>query len=167
MHESYSTWFVHLSVCLQKEVAVSQSRQTLYVGIARTHNIWQYKKNSKNLKNGQLISLYSNIHSSLSVFMTNKTPSGARKHHESTKPGTRKRGKMFFFLLSLDGLAQYCVNLSRWFTHETAAFYTEQCITPSLFHNFEVSQGACNHHPKTMASSLRCHFLSSFIRMRT
>jgi len=23
-----------------------------------------------------------------------------------------------------------------WFTHETAAFYAEQCTIPSLFHNF-------------------------------
>ena len=45
------------------------------------------------------------------------------------------------FLLSSDGLAQYCVNLSRWFTHETAAFSTEQCTTRSPFHNFEVLQG--------------------------
>ena len=54
----------------------------------------------------------------------------------------------FFFLLSSDGLAQYCVNLSRWFTHETAAFCTEQCTTPSLFHSFEVSRG-------TVTSSLK------------
>jgi len=74
--------------------------------------------------------------------MTKKTPSGARMYREGTKPGTRKTGQMFFFflLLSSDGLAPYCVNLSRWFTHETAAFYTEQCTTPSLFHNFEVTR---------------------------
>ena len=60
---------------------------------------------------------------------------------------------MFFFLLLLllsssDGLAQYYVNLSRWFTHETAAFCTEQCTTLSLFHNFEVLQGTRNHSLK-------------------
>jgi len=34
--------------------------------------------------------------------MTNKTPSGARKHHKSksTNPRTRKTGQLFFFLLS-------------------------------------------------------------------
>ena len=65
--------------------------------------------------------------------MTNKTPSGARKHHKGTKPGTHKMGQMFFFFLlsSSVRLAQYCVNLSRWFTHETAAFCTEQCTTSS------------------------------------
>jgi len=39
-------------------------------------------------------------HSSSSVFMTNKSPSGAIKHHEGTKPGARKMGEMFFFLSS-------------------------------------------------------------------
>jgi len=48
-----------------------------------------------------------------------------------------------FFLSSFfrQDIAQYCVNLSWWFTHETASFFTEQCTTPLLFHNFEVSQG--------------------------
>jgi len=88
-------------------------------------------------------------HSSPSVFMTRKTPSGARKYREGTKPGTCKTGQMFLdLLLSSDRLAQYCVNLLRWFTHETAAFSTEQCTTPSLFHNFEVSQGARIHSLK-------------------
>ena len=61
---------------------------------------------------------------------------------------TAAKWLIVFLLLSSDGLAQYCVNLSRWFTHETAAFSTEQYITPSLFHNFEVSQGACSHSLK-------------------
>jgi len=57
-----------------------------------------------------------------------------------------KRAKCFSFFQSSssDGLAQYCVNLSRWFTHETA-FCMEQCTIPSLFHNFKVSQGTRNH----------------------
>jgi len=77
--------------------------------------------------------------------MTNKTPNGTRKHRENTQPNSSKTAKLFS---SSDGLAQYCVNLSRWFTHETAAFSTEQCTTPSLFHNFEVSQGARSHSLK-------------------
>jgi len=32
--------------------------------------------------------------------MTNKTPSGAEKRHESTEPESSKTVKMFFFLLS-------------------------------------------------------------------
>ena len=47
------------------------------------------------------------------------------------------RGTIFLlpgvYLLSSDRLAQYCVNLSRWFTHETAAFCMEECTTPLLF----------------------------------
>ena len=100
--------------------------------------------------------------------MANSTPSGAVKHRESTEPESGQTVKMFFFLLSSsDGLAQHCVNLSRWFTHETAAFYTEQCTTPSLFHNFEVSQGARSTHLKTTASNLGRHFLYLYLRMRT
>jgi len=82
--------------------------------------------------------------------MANSTPSGAVKHRKSTEPESGQTVKMFFFLSSFffllssssDGLAQHCVNLSRWFTHETAAFSREQCTTPSLFHSFEASQGA-------------------------
>jgi len=31
---------------------------------------------------------------------------------------------------------------------QTAAFYTEQCTSPSLFHNLEVSQGSVNQSLK-------------------
>jgi len=68
-----------------------------------------------------------------------------------------KRPNCFF--LSSDGLAQCCGNLLRWFTHETTAFFTEQCTTPSLFHNFEVSQGVVATHLNTTASNLGRHFL--------
>jgi len=81
--------------------------------------------------------------------MTNKTPSGAEKHHENTEPESTKMTKLFFFLLLLlspDGLAQYCINLSCWFKHETVAFYTEQCMTPS---------------------NLGRHYLYLYLRMRT
>ena len=47
--------------------------------------------------------------------MTNKTPRVAKNRHESTAPGTRKTGKLFFFLLSFflsDGLAQRRLNPS-------------------------------------------------------
>jgi len=40
--------------------------------------------------------------------------------------------KMFSFSSS-DGLVQNCVILLQWFTHKVAAFYTEQCTSPSLF----------------------------------
>jgi len=63
-------------------------------------------------------------------------------------PKAAKRPKCF--LSSSDGLAQYCVNFSRWFMHKTAAFYTEQCTTPLLFHNFEVSQGVRSHSLKKL-----------------
>jgi len=83
--------------------------------------------------------------------MINKIPSGAEKHHESTEPESAKTTKLFFFLFFFSFflqtvLVQYCVNLTHWFMHETAAFYTEQCTTPSLFHNFEVSRSHSLKH---------------------
>jgi len=100
--------------------------------------------------------------------MTNKTPNGAEKHHKSSEPESSKTAKMFFFFLSSssDGLTQYCVNLSCWFTHETAAFYTEQCTTPSLFHNFEVSRGARSHSLANYGFQLGTPFSLFVLRMR-
>ena len=37
-------------------------------------------------------------HPSSSVFMTNKTPSGAEKHHESTEPESRQQNGQNVFL---------------------------------------------------------------------
>ena len=37
-------------------------------------------------------------HSSLNVFMTNKTHSAVKKHCESAKPGSHQTAKIFFFL---------------------------------------------------------------------
>jgi len=56
--------------------------------------------------------------------------------------------KMFFFLLfflffSSDGPVQNAT-LSQWFIYKTAAFYTEQCMTPSVLHNFMLLQSAWN-----------------------
>jgi len=40
-----------------------------------------------------------------SFFMSNKTPRGAKEHHESTDPGSHRIAKAgFFLILSSDGL---------------------------------------------------------------
>jgi len=93
--------------------------------------------------------------------MTNKSPSGARKHREGTKPGARKTGEMFFFLLlsSSDGLTQYCPNLWRWFLHETAAFYTGQCTVPSLFSQLQVLRQSAPRTLWNYMASLGRHFV--------
>ena len=54
------------------------------------------------------------------------------EHYESTKPESSKMSKCFSSSSFFRWLAQVCMNLSQWFMHETAAFYTEQCTTPSL-----------------------------------
>ena len=97
--------------------------------------------------------------------MTNKTPRVAKTRRESTTPGTRKTGKLFFFLSSSsssDNLAQRCLNLSQWFSHETAAFSTEQCNVPSLFRYLQVFTRRLqlpNH-------GFVCHAIFTFVRMR-
>jgi len=57
--------------------------------------------------------------------MMNNTPSGAKKHRESSKPESHQTVKMSFFLSSSsssysssDGLVQICMTLSRWFFHD-------------------------------------------------
>jgi len=69
--------------------------------------------------------------------------------------------------LSSDGLARYCVNLSQWFTHETAAFRMEQCTTLLLFHNLEVSQGTHNRLLKNYGFKFRTLFSLLFVCMHT
>jgi len=118
--------------------------------------------NLKISKTASHTSLYNNVPFIFECFHDQQDSQWRKKASQSTKPRTHKTGQMFFFLLSFflssDGVAQYCMNLSRWFTHETAAFCREQCTTPSLFHNFEVS--LVTTHSKTMASSLGHHFHS-------
>ena len=83
-------------------------------------------------------------HSSSSVFMTNNMRSEAKKRCKSTEPESWQTAKMFLFLSSSspsDGVVQNCVTLM-WFLHKTTAFYSEQCTSPSLFHNFEVSRAS-------------------------
>jgi len=122
------------------------------VGIAWTCNIWQYKKIPQNLKNGKLISLYNNVPFIVECFHDQQVSQWCKKASRKYQTRSSQNGRnvflSFFLLSSSDGLAHYCVNLSRWFTHETAAFYTGQCTTPSLFHNFEVSRGARSHSLK-------------------
>jgi len=56
-----------------------------------------------------------------------------KKQRKSTEP---ESCQMFFFSSSsssLDGLVQNYATHSRWFSRQTAAFYTEQRTSPSLF----------------------------------
>ena len=129
---------------LQQNVSIIESVDS-NVGIARTRNIWQYIKISPNLKNGELISLYDNI---LFIFecFHDQQDSQWREKASRKYPTKQQQNGQIVFLLSFFRWASsmLCEPLS-WFTHETAANYPEQCTTLSLFHNFEVSQDACNH----------------------
>jgi len=112
----------------------------------------------QNLKNDRRISLYDNVYTiHLQVFWW---PTRLKDIVKSTEQGNHQ--KCFFFLclllLLLLGVSyfyfcffffffvlfvvvvQNCMTLSQWFSYKAAAFYTEQCTTPLLFHYFEVSQ---------------------------
>ena len=65
-----------------------------------------------------------------------------QKNHESTKPESHPTA--FFFFPSSKGLVQNCMTFMMVFV-QNSSIYTEQCISPSIFHNFEVSQGSSNH----------------------
>ena len=60
--------------------------------------------------------------------------------------------KCFTSSFSSDGLVQNCMTLSQWFSHKTAALFTEQCTSSLLFHNFEVLKTVWTGHWRTMAS---------------
>ena len=67
---------------------------------------------------------------------------------------------------SSDGLVQICVTLSRGFSHKTAAFFTEQCTSSSLFSMFEVTRGDSNRSLKNHGFLYDAIF-SLRVRMRT
>ena len=62
-----------------------------------------------------------------SVVVTNRAPSVMESITKVQNRDLTKWTKCFFFS---DRLA---LNLSPWTSHETAAFYTRQCTSPSLF----------------------------------
>jgi len=58
--------------------------------------------------------------------MKKSTPSGTKKHGESTDSEKSPYGQNIpSSSSSSDGLVQICVTLSQWFSHKTAAFFTE------------------------------------------
>ena len=66
--------------------------------VCRDTTYTQYMLIQKNLSKSQKQHTITTCRSSSSVFMTNKTPRVAKNRRESTTPGTRKTGKLFFFL---------------------------------------------------------------------
>jgi len=68
------------------------------------------------------------------------------------------------FFFSSDGLVQNCVTFTM-VSSKTAAFYSDQCTSPSLFHNFEVSWGASNWSLNNY--SFICNAIFFIVHMRT
>ena len=90
----------------------------------------------------EVIHSYDTVH--LQMFSWRTTRPLAR--NASRKYWTRESPDGQNVLLSSlsDGLIQHCMTFSPWFSHKTAAFYTERYTSPSLFHIFEVSRGSSN-----------------------
>jgi len=63
-------------------------------------------------------------------------------------------------------LVQNFVTLSWWFSHKTAACYTDQCTSPSFLHHFEVSWHGLNHSLKNYGFLCNAIFCSH-VRMHT
>ena len=121
----------------------------LYMQGWHRHAIYANKKKiSQNPKTANLQAVITPYRSSSSVFMMNNKSSGDKKHRKSTEPESWQTAKINVFLFSSDELVQIYVTISRWFSHKTAAFFTEQCTSPSLFSRIEVSQGDLNRSLK-------------------
>ena len=106
---------------------------------------------SPNLRNGTLISLYNHIPFIFECFHDEQDIPCTRGAHfigcrqplcvpilpadkfSSVQFGTRHSQNGQIVLLFSFFFAQRCLNLSRWFSHETPAFSTEQCNDPSRF----------------------------------
>ena len=105
-----------------------------------------------------LISLH-NVPFIFKCFMTSKTPSGVRMHRKGTKPKTCKTGQNYcfssFFIKRASSILREPLTLVYALN---SSICMEQCTTPSLFLNFEVSQGARNHSLKNYGF----HFVTPF-----
>ena len=101
------------------------------------------------------------------VFMTNNTPSGAKKHRKSTEPRSRQTAKMFFFFFFFFRRASSKLHdsFTTVFTQNRSIF-TEQCTSLSLFSRCEVTRGDSNRSLKNYGFLYDAIF-SSRVRMRT
>ena len=116
------------------------------------------QKISPNLRNGTLISLYDHI-----PFMTNKTPRVAKTRRKSTTPGTRKTGKLFFFLLSSDKLAHSISHDN--FRTKQQHFQLSSATSHRFFATSKSSPGGCSCPLNNYG--FVCHAIFTLVRMRT
>ena len=107
--------------------------------------------------------LHPTVH--LRVFSWRKTHPVALQSIVKVPNQSHQTAKMFFSSSS-DRLVQICVTLSWWFSHKTAAFFTEQCTSPLLFSRFEVTRGDSNRSLKNYGFLCDAIF-SSRVRMHT
>jgi len=144
------------------ELFTSTEQTSLYKDfIARRK--FTYDNTSPNLKNSELISFYGNYCSSSIVFVTNKTPNGARKHRESTQPNSSKTAKLFFFRRA----TEYCVTSHAGLRTKQQHFLLSSARPHRFFTNSKSRKAHVATHLNTTASNLGCHFLYLYLHMRT
>jgi len=104
--------------------------------------------------------------------MTNKTPSGAEKHHESTEPESSKTAKCFQVLLSSFFFRRASSTLRELLTvvyARSSSILYGAVHNPIALHNVEVLQGArmASHLLKNYGFHFGTPFSSFIRRMRT
>jgi len=98
--------------------------------------------------------------------MTNNTPSGAKKHRESTEPESHQTAKTFFFLLLLQtGWFKFAWLFHDGFRTKQQHFSLSSAPAHRFFPGLKSREAIRTAHWRTMAS-FRRHF-SSRVRMRT
>ena len=101
--------------------------------------------------------------------MTNNTPSGAKKHCESTEfePKSRQTAKMFsffFFFFFRRASSNLCDSLTMIFSHNIFHWPVHQ---PIAFPRFEVTRGNYNRSLKNYGFLYDAIFFVIYVRMRT
>ena len=123
------------------------------VGIARTRNIWQYKKISQNLKNGELISLYDNIVFIFECFHDWQDSQWHEKASRRYQTRNSQNGPNVFlssFFRRASSILRELLTLV--YTWNSSILYG--AVHNPIAFSVSVSRGTRNHSLKTVASSL-------------
>ena len=110
-----SCWhkLIHVNTC---EVIICMIIIESVDSISRDSVDMQYMKIQKKFPKSQKIKTYKRLWQYTIHLWMLSWPTRRPVARNSNKNTVAKRPKCFSFFLSSDGLTQYCVNLSRWFT---------------------------------------------------
>ena len=121
------------------------SRHTLKLKFVIYHRSLSWVSSVLPLEQPLHLQLWLKNHFPRHLFKHSENPSLGKQQSQLSWSKVTKLPKLVFLLLSSGRQVENCVTFSQWFSHKTAAFHTEQCMTPSFFHKSEVSQDAWSH----------------------